>query len=108
MDACILIDWEHWYEDFGGTDLAVMMALYWYPERRRRFEEPLLRGYLEALEGEGVADYSFDNLMDDYRIAHVCNVIYPVYLSQGKQYGWWSTLERWFLAMDDLGARVLL
>ncbi|MEM7428079.1 MAG: aminoglycoside phosphotransferase family protein [Pseudomonadota bacterium] len=104
-DACVLIDWEHWYEDFGGTDLALMITQHWYPERRARFEVPLLKAYLEALYEGGVPGYGFADLMEDYRLAHICNIIVPIYQSQGKHHGWWSNLERWFLALDDLGAR---
>ncbi len=105
--ACVLIDWEHWYEDFGAIDLSLMMTLHWFPERRQRFEEQFLRCYLEALSGRGLSGYTFDDLQDDYRIAHVCNVVVPVYQFQArdKHASWWPNLERWFLALDDLGAR---
>ena len=105
---CVLIDWEYWFEDFGATDLALMMALFWYPERRKRFEKALLRRYFEAMDQRGPATGSFDQLTEDYRIAHICNVIVPVYQSVAGDDIWWSNLERWFLSLDDLEARDLL
>lgn len=107
-DRCLLLDWEYWYEDYGATDLAFMMSLQWYPERRARFEQPLLRRYLDRLQEEGIVGFSYDDLIEDYRIAHICSAIVPIYLADLKKDVWWAHLERWFLAMDDLGARELL
>ena len=44
-DGLRLIDWDAWRLDLGAEDLAYMMAVHWYPERRRRVEAPLLRRY---------------------------------------------------------------
>ncbi len=40
-----LIDWAGWRIGIATGDLAYMMALHWYPERRARLEQPLLRYY---------------------------------------------------------------
>src|SRR6266851_792999 len=37
-----LLDWEGWTIDTATDDLAYMMAMLWYPDRRRRIERPLL------------------------------------------------------------------
>jgi hypothetical protein len=44
-----LIDWSHWRIDVATDDLAYMMAIHWYPERRRRLERALLDRYHAAL-----------------------------------------------------------
>jgi hypothetical protein len=60
VDSLRLIDWDAWRLDLGAEDLAYMMALHWYPERRRRVEMPLLRRYHEALTSHGVSGYGFE------------------------------------------------
>jgi hypothetical protein len=109
-DRCVVIDWEDWRVDFAASDLALAMAMHWYPERRARLEEPMLRHYLEVVKTAGVTGYSWDDLSRDYRIAHLCNVIVPVFQCDAGQShaSWWSNLERWFLAFDDLGCSELL
>ncbi len=109
-DGCVVIDWEDWRVDFAASDLALAMAIYWYPERRAKQEEPMLRCYLEELEAAGVTGYGWDDLAGDYRIAHLCNVIVPVFQCDAGQShaSWWCNLERWFLAFDNLECRELL
>ena len=50
-------DWDTWRIGLASSDLAYMMATHWYPERRRRFERPLLDHYHAALLGHGVQGY---------------------------------------------------
>lgn len=52
-----LIDWEGWTIDTATDDLAYMMAMLWYPDRRRRLERPLLDLYHAALLDNGVRGY---------------------------------------------------
>src|SRR5205807_2679772 len=33
-----LIDWQLWHVDLGARDLAFLIALHWYPSRRRELE----------------------------------------------------------------------
>ncbi len=108
--GCVVIDWEDWRDDFGASDLAMMMALHWYPDRRARHEERLLRGYLAALRRHGVSGYGWDDLRADYRLGHLQNVIVPLFQQQAghAHASWWSHLERWFLAFDDLDCKALL
>ena len=60
-----IIDWAAWRIDAATRDLAYMMALHWYPERRARLEQPLLRYYHAELVRHGVRGYDFDALLDD-------------------------------------------
>jgi hypothetical protein len=41
-----------------------MMAVHWYPERRRRLEQPLLDRYHAGLVAHGVTDYDRAALAD--------------------------------------------
>jgi hypothetical protein len=106
----VWFDWDNWRVDAGAGDLAYLIALHWYPERRQRFEMPLLDLYRDELVAAGVTDYDRADLQDDYRLAVLWQVATPV-----KQYAgglpplvWWSHLERILMAVDDLGCRELL
>ena len=87
-----------------------MMAVHWYPERRRRFEAALLRRYGDALASHGVTGYGFDALWEDYWLSVVWRLGVPVWQSSVKigPWVWWSHLERVMLAFDDLGCEELL
>jgi thiamine kinase-like enzyme len=95
-DGLRLIDWDGWRLDLAAEDLAYMMAVHWYPERRRRLETPLLRRYHEALEANGVSGYRFEALWEDYRLSVVWQLGVPVWQSALKlgPWIWWSHLER--------------
>jgi hypothetical protein len=109
-DGLRLIDWDGWRIDVGANDLAYMMAVHWYPERRRRFEAELLRRYGDALASHGVTGYGFAALWEDYRLSVVWRLGVPVWQSSVKigPWIWWSHLERVMLAFDDLGCEELL
>jgi hypothetical protein len=109
-DTIRLFDWDAWRIDTATDDLAYMMALHWYPERRRRFERRLLERYHATLLARGVRGYSFDDLLADYRLSAVWQITTPVWPSS---FGltpevWWSHIERSMLAFDDLDCRALL
>jgi hypothetical protein len=81
-----------------------------YPERRRRFEQPLLDHYHATLVEAGVQGYDRRALDDDYRLAVLmqlatpllgCNIRVPPVV-------WWNHLEHTTAAVDDLGCRDLL
>ena len=103
-------DWDSWRVDVGASDLAYLMAIHWYPDRRRRIERLLLDRYHEALTARGVAAYDRRALDDDYRFAVLWQTTWP--LSQ-EAYGippviWWNNLERILMAADDLGCAELI
>ena len=109
-DSLRLIDWDAWRLDLAAGDLAYMMAVHWYPERRRRMEVPLLRRYHEGLERHGVTGYSFAALWEDYRLAVIGRLAVPVWQRSVKlgAWIWWGHLERILQAFDDLGCADLL
>ena len=105
-----LFDWDSWKIDVGASDLAHMMTVHWYPDRRRRIEQPLLDRYFAALLAGGVAGYDRRALDDDYRFAALWQITWPVWQEAGgvPVQIWWNNLERVMLAFDDLGCIDLL
>jgi hypothetical protein len=109
-DAARVFDWDGWHVNVGTNDLAYMMAMHWYPDRRRLVERPLLDCYHETLMASGVQGYDRRALDDDYRLSVLWHITTPV-----RQHGfnippviWWNNLERIFMACDDLDCRELL
>jgi hypothetical protein len=105
-----IIDWASWRIDVAARDLAYMMALHWYPERRARLEQPLLRHYHAELLGHGVRDYDFEALLADYRWAVARQLTVPVWQATAKFPAavWWGHLERGMRAFEDLDCAALL
>lgn len=108
--AAMLIDWQLWHVDVGARDLAFLIALHWYPERRRELELPTLRRYHEQLIARGVRRYAFDDLMLDYRRSAVRNLTFPLALwKRGlAPEAWFHRLHCALAAYRDLGCDELL
>jgi|SRR5262245_12698237 len=109
-DEVRFFDWDSWRVDTGSDDLAYMIAMHWYPDRRRRFERPLLDLYHATLAAHGVSGYDRQALDDDYRLSVLWQIVTPVWQASLNipTVVWWNNLERIFLAVDDLGCRNLL
>ena len=105
-----LIDWEAWSVDTATDDLAYMMAMLWYPDRRRRIESLLLDRYHAELVAQGVTGYDRGMLDDDYRLSALWLIMRPVMQAAFNipPRVWWNNLERIMLAVDDLRCRDLL
>ena len=103
-------DWDTWRIGLASADLAYMMATHWYPDRRRRFERPLLDHYHAALLAHGVQGYDRAALAEDYRRSVLMQLLMPVLQwSAGiPPWVWWSHLERISAAVDDLDCHPLL
>ena len=108
--GAFLIDWQLWHLDVGARDLAFLMALHWYPSRRRELEVPLIRYYHEGLIASGIDNYAFEELWLDYRRCAVRNLTIPIlFWSRGmKREGWWHRLECALAAYHDLECDELL
>ena len=105
-----LFDWSGWRPDLPATDLAYMMAMHWYPERRKRVERPLLDHYHASLLAAGVTGYDRAALDLDYRLAVLMQMRTPILwaninIPAGT---WWNNFERIMMAVDDLDCRELL
>lgn len=109
-DTVRLFDWDGWRVDTASDDLAYMMGLHWYPERRRRYERPLLERYHAGLLAGGVTGYPFSALWEDYRLSALWQITTPVWQASFRLHAaiWWSHLERAMLTFDDLDCRALL
>jgi hypothetical protein len=109
-DTVRIIDWQSWRVGLGAMDLAYMMALHWYPERRARMEQMLLRWYHTQLLAYGVVGYAWDAYWYDYRLSVLRNLFIPIWQWSAKigPATWWSHLERAMLAFEDLQCRELL
>ena len=105
-----LFDWSEWDLGVATQDLAYMMAVHWYPDRRRRMERSLLDVYHAALLMHGVKDYDRQALDDDYRLSALWHVATPIWQAgfNVPTVIWWNNLERIHMAIEDLGCRELL
>lgn len=105
-----LIDWDTWRIGRAAADLAYMMAVHWYPERRARLEARLLERYHAGLRAHGVTDYSLERLWEDYRLSVIGHLAIPVWQ---QTLGippavWWPHLHRIIAAFEDLDCATLL
>ena len=109
-DDVRIFDWDGWRLGVAAGDVAYMMAMHWYPDRRGRMERPLLDHYHGALEALGVRGYDRRALADDYRRSALWLITRPVWQAEYDIPAviWWNNLERILLAVDDLGCRELL
>lgn len=87
-----------------------MLALQWFPERRRRLERALLKRYLARLRAGGVSGYDRVALLRDYRLSVVWLLVKVArcWAEGWPNEIWWGHLERAMLAYDDLDCRELL
>ncbi len=109
-DTIRLIDWQTWNVDLALKDLAHLMALFWFPERRRRLEMPLLERYHRALNGAGISEYTRERMLADYRLCVLRKLFHPPWQWATGHHPniWWNHLERAFAAFDDLSCRDLI
>ncbi|MGB2694248.1 MAG: phosphotransferase [Dehalococcoidia bacterium] len=64
-----LIDWQLVQQGLGPSDVTYFLAGNFTPDARRQHEAELLRTYHEALVQHGVADYSFEQCLEEYRMS---------------------------------------
>ncbi len=109
-DIAYILDWRNWRVDMGSCDMAYLLALHWYPERRARMEQDLLRYYYDRLLTYGVTGYTWDDCWYDYRLAVIRTLYVPVRQWASEEWAgiWWHNLERIFLAYQDLACDTLL
>jgi hypothetical protein len=92
----------------GASDMAYIMALWWEIEKRRELEFPVLRRYYDALLVRGVRDYSWEDLIQDYKVG----IAQAIYISAGwcaemedpepMRWVWGRHSQRVMAAVDDL------
>ncbi len=109
-DTVRIFDFDQWGINVPTGDLAYMMAMQWYPERRQALERLLLNLYHDTLIESGVTGYTRGALDQDYRRSVLWHITKPVW-----QWSinlppliWWNNLERVMMAVEDLGCEELL
>lgn len=109
-DEMRIFDWQLWHIDLGARDLAFLIALGGFAERRPELEMPLLHIYHESLLANGVVDYSRDQFWTDYRLSAIRNLNIPViFWSQGRdEQTWRNFLDRAFESYFSLDCDELL
>jgi thiamine kinase-like enzyme len=95
--ATYLIDWQSPTVDLAGYDLANLIAAFWTPEQRhgQQREVEILRRYHRALQQHGVSNYSWEELLTDYRTGLIFWLLIPVqdcHGGAGKDY-WWPKMQ---------------
>lgn len=105
-----IIDWKRAAMTVGANDLAYMMALYWFPAVRERWEQSLLRRYHDQLQAGGVTGYAWADLWHDYRLSVLRQLFEAVWgWSVGQTSAiWWNHLERITLSIQELRCLELL
>jgi hypothetical protein len=103
-------DWDGWRVRVPTNDLAYMMAVHWYPERRQRLERTLLDHYHSVLLENGVRSYDRAGMQEDYRLSVLWHTTTPVFQAGLKlpPMIWWNNFQRIMAAAEDLGCRELL
>jgi hypothetical protein len=95
------------------SDLAYAVVHWWPTDLRRRLEEPVLRHYHSELARRGVADYPWERLWADYRLAAVQSLYVAVewcVLPQDRdrmRWVWRPQLDKAMRAFEDLDCRAL-
>jgi hypothetical protein len=104
-----ILDWKSWDIGLGVADLAHMLAVYCFPERRARLEVSLLRQYHHHLLALGVASYPWEACWEDYRLCVARYLLFPLrqWTAGRPDYLWWHHLERLLLAFEELGCEAL-
>jgi hypothetical protein len=102
-------DWTGWRIGNPTYDLAYMMAVFWYPERRRRLEGMLLDHYHATLLAHGVR-YSRTDMQTDYRRSVLRHTVTPIFQAAVKLPAriWWGNFQNIMAAVDDLECHALL
>ena len=96
----------------GAYDLAYAMVLDWPVETRRRCEIPVLKHYHAHLLENGVADYAWERLYDDYRLCVAMGVYIATEWCRGGvnerwTHIWFPMLTNALTACDDLECAAL-
>jgi hypothetical protein len=96
----------------GVYDLAYTLVLDWEPEIRRQFEVPVLKHYHELLLQNGVKNYAWEKLFDDYRLCAAMGVYIATEYCRGginEPYipVWLPMLQKSLTACDDLNCLAL-
>ena len=96
----------------GVYDLSYAIVHRWKPETRRRLEQLMLRRYHDRLLENGVVDYPWTRLLDDYRLCAPMSTYVAVEwcrdgAREDTKFRWMPMLQKTLTALADLDARTL-
>ena len=105
-----IFDWQLWHLDVGARDLAFMIGLHWDRAVRQQLELPLLQHYHDELIRAGISNYSFADLLLDYRRCLVRNLTFPIicWSRRWAREAWRYRLDCAIAAFRDFDAAELL
>lgn len=111
-DETYLLDWQSPQVYYATDDLANLCATFWAPEQRHEGEreQRVLQRYYDVLLAHGVKNYSWDDLLRDYKLAVIDWSLVPVHdRAEGsvKNY-WWPKMQCLVANYHDLGCAELL
>lgn len=107
-----MMDWQSPYASIGAFDLVIMCASFWTPEQRHanNREENMLRRYLAALHAHGVANYTWEQLLEDYRLMLLFFLQVAIWdqTNGSERDYWWPKLQCLLGAARDFDSLSLL
>lgn len=110
--ATYLVDFGDASANLGAYDLAYLLPTFWTPAQRAAGgrEGRLLRRYHQILLAHGVAGYSWDDLLTDYRAMVALMIFDPIWnqTAGSAETYWWPKLRCLTGAFRDLRCQELL
>jgi hypothetical protein len=107
-----IVDFQDASANLAAYDLVYLFATFWTPEQRHenRREDRLLRRYHRALQAAGIIDFTWDDLLTDYKLMITYMLFDPVWnqTSGASQAYWWPKLQCLVGAFQDLECEELL
>ena len=110
----LVVDWQLTSVAKPARDIAYFLTQSLTPDVRADHERPLMSLYLDELARGGVKGFGFDQLFDDYRLAILLAMAYPV-IAGGKMTDdergvalCHAVIERTMAAVVDLGCLELV
>ncbi|MFL6546584.1 MAG: phosphotransferase [Candidatus Udaeobacter sp.] len=106
------MDWQSPTLDLSSYDLVNLCATFWTSEQRHegQREEKILRQYHAVLQVNGVSNYTWDDLLMDYRYGLIFWLSMPVqdrYGGSRKEY-WWPKMQCLLAAFREWKCEELL
>jgi len=111
-DATYLLDWQSYGFDIGAYDLGNLCSTFWTPEQRHedQREEKILRRYYRGLQAQGVKNYSWDDLLTDYKMGLIFWILMPVqdHFGRSNRKYWWPKMQCLVAAFEEWHCEDLL
>jgi hypothetical protein len=82
-DEVLVVDWQIAIRSMGAFDVARLMGGSELPVERRGHQFEVLRAWHDALRAAGVADYSYDDAVRDFRLGALSALSFPVHFHTG-------------------------